>query len=141
MRVKISLPERKEDFSCHYGVTIGDLNYGNHMGNDRFLSMAHEARLQLFDKLETSELNFYGTGLIMADSMVQYKAQAFRGDNLTVKIWVENTSSRYFDLIYGVLNQNGKEVARIKTGMIFYDYDNQKISSAPEEFVQLYVRQ
>lgn len=139
MRVKLSFPDRTEDYSCEYTVGVSDLNYGNHMGNDRFLTLAHEARLRFFDQLQMDELSFYGEALIMSDSMVQYKAQGFRSDNLVIKIWVENITARSFDLLYSVAKEN-LEVARIKTGMVFYNYDQQKIVKTPQAFLEKFSR-
>jgi acyl-CoA thioester hydrolase len=33
-------------FSTKINVRISDINYGNHVGNDSFVSILHEARVQ-----------------------------------------------------------------------------------------------
>lgn len=139
MRVKLHLPDRRENFLCEYQIGVSDLNYGNHMGNDRFLTLAHEARLQFFDQLGMDELSFFGEALIMSDSMVQYKAQGFRGERLQVKVWVDKIAERSFDLLYSVTKRSEEkpiEMARIKTGMVFYNYESQKIVKTPADFYQ-----
>ena len=44
-RIKINLPETFT-FSTIIKIRITDINYGGHVGNDSFLSLVHEARLQ-----------------------------------------------------------------------------------------------
>jgi acyl-CoA thioesterase FadM len=44
-RVKLLIPERKI-FSTEIAVRITDINYGNHVGNDAFVRILHEARVQ-----------------------------------------------------------------------------------------------
>ncbi len=84
-RVKLTLPD-----ACHFQtevtVRIGDINYGGHLGNDAVLSLAHEARLQYFKSLGYSEIDIEGVGIVLADAVVVYRAEAFHGEQLTVRI-------------------------------------------------------
>lgn len=142
MRVKLSIPEHNPNYSYQYRLTVADMNYGNHMGNDRFLTLAHESRLSFFHTLEMDELKFFGSSLIMADAMIQYKAQGFRGDETTTNIWIENISNYGFDLVYQVIKvKDNKEMARMKTAMLFFDYENQKMVKTPDEFTKRFKSQ
>lgn len=42
-RIEIQLPE-KFHFTTEIVVRVSDLNYGNHVGNDRILTLMQEAR-------------------------------------------------------------------------------------------------
>ena len=44
-RVKIELPNAWH-YQTQITVQIGDINYGNHLSNDAYLRLAHEARLR-----------------------------------------------------------------------------------------------
>ena len=44
-RIKLLMPEQKI-FSTDIAVRITDINYGNHVGNDAFVRLIHEARVQ-----------------------------------------------------------------------------------------------
>jgi len=44
-RIKIDIPE-KVMATFPIPVRIADINYGNHVGNDAFVSIIHEARMQ-----------------------------------------------------------------------------------------------
>ena len=131
-RVKIQLP-KDFLFETVLQVRIGDVNYGGHLGNDSVLSLVQEARLQFFYSLGYSELDFGGAGVIMTDAIVSYKAEASYGDEITVKIGVEEISKVTFDLVYEMINQASKQVAVVKTGMMSYDYVAKKMISIPEE--------
>jgi len=38
-------------FLIRLGVRVGDINYGGHLGNDKFLLFFHGARLNFFSEL------------------------------------------------------------------------------------------
>ena len=84
-RIKINLPETFS-FSTNISVRITDLNYGGHVGNDAFLSLLHEARMQFLHQFGYSEMSVDGIGLIMSDVGIEYKKELAYGD--TVKISV-----------------------------------------------------
>ncbi|MGB0167367.1 MAG: thioesterase, partial [Luteibaculum sp.] len=66
-RIKIELPP-KFQFGTEITVRVGDLNYGNHLGNDSLLALLHQARVEYIKFLGAqSELDFFGSSLIMAD--------------------------------------------------------------------------
>lgn len=88
-RLKIEMPE-EFSFSCSIPVRITDLNYGNHVGNDAFISILHEARVQFLTAKNFAELNDDGIGLILAGLEIVFKKEAFYGDVLKIKITPKN---------------------------------------------------
>lgn len=126
-RIKLTPPE-KILFSTKIPVRITDLNYGNHLGNDALVSILHEARVQWLKSAGFSELDAGGTGLIMTDLAVEYKAEAFYGDELSVAIGVADISKMSFDLYYTITNQQDRLVAKAKTGIVCYDYGKKKVA-------------
>ena len=133
-RIKINLPETFS-FTTELPIRITDLNYGGHLGNDALLSLLHEARVRFLKTHGYSELNFAGTGLIMADVGIVYKGEGFYGDMLTIEITAYEFSKYGFDLVYRLANQNGKEIAHAKTGMLCFDYTARKLQAVPPEAV------
>lgn len=133
-RVKLELPDHF-DFSTELTVRIGEVNYGGHLGNDAVLSLMHEARIQFLNHYGYSELDIEGTGIIMADSIVVYKAEGFHGDQLVVEVAVGDFQNASCDFLYRLtLKETGKEIARAKTGIVFYDYAMKKTMSVPAKF-------
>ena len=71
----------------------------------------------------------------MADAAIMFRSEAFYGDILKIEISVGEISSSGFDLYYKFINEKTqKEVARIKTGMVCFDYKERKIKGVPEVF-------
>lgn len=132
-RVKLTLPE-KFSFSTLIPVRITDINYGGHVGNDSILSLLHEARMHFLKNAGYTELEFGGTGLIMADAAIEFKGEAFYGDVLKVYVTAGEFSRFGFELYYKLVKEgNETVVALAKTGMVCFDYEKRKVVSVPEE--------
>lgn len=133
-RVKVVLPERF-GFKTEINVRISDINYGGHLGNDSLLSFLHEARLRYLESHGFSEKDVCGYGLIMTDAVVVYKSQAFRGKTLVVEVAAGDFSKYGCDFLFRVTDkEQGREVARAKTGFVTFDYEKDAIVTAPKEF-------
>lgn len=135
-RIKIDIPQ-PIIAEIKIPVRITDINYGNHLGNDALVSILHEARVNWLSQLNYTELNIGGAGVIMSDLGIEYKNEAFYGDQLTVKIAVGEISTVSFELYYHVINQHGKEIAKAKTGMVCYDYGKKKVTAVPQHFLEI----
>ncbi len=131
-RVQVEIPAHTH-FTATIPVRVTDLNYGNHLGNDALLAILHEARMQLLHNFGYSELSIGGASLIMADVAIVYKGEGFYGDILNIHMAFDDINKYGFDITYHVLNQNGKEVARAKTGMLCFNYQERKLMSLPDE--------
>lgn len=132
-RVKLTIPE-KICASIKITVRISDINYGNHLGNDSLVSILQEARVQWLQQNNYTELNIEGIGLIMADLVVEYISEAFYGDSLNIEIAAADISRVSFDLFYSIRNRHSALIAKAKTGMVCYDYQNKKVTTIPEQF-------
>ncbi len=140
MRVKIKFPAHSPLASMHIPVRIGDINYGNHVGNDAILSILHEARMQFIAGAGHTEIRLGNHGLIMGDVMIAYRGEAFYGDQLLVELYVDELTARSFDFLYRVsTTRAGKQVviAEAKTGMICYDYSAKRIVEMGPELERL----
>jgi len=135
-RVKIQFPAYNPLYIATIPVRIGDINYGNHVGNDSILSVIHEARIQTLRNYGLAELSDTGTGMIMADVMIAYRAEAFYGDILSVKVYADEITTNSFSLLYHIsTDRAGRtiDVAHGKTGMVCFDYKTRKIAAMPAE--------
>lgn len=133
-RIKIELPE-KFLFKTEIPVRITDINYGGHLGNDSLLSIIHEARVRFLKHLSYSEKEVEGSGIIMTDAAIQYKAESFYGDDLLIEVGVIDFSKVGCDIVYRISNKNfKKEIALAKTGIVFFDYKNKKVVAVPDKF-------
>jgi len=86
-----------------------------------------------------SEKDVGGCGIIMVDAVIIYKSQAFYGDVLKIEITADDFGKIACDLIYRITQaNNGKEIARAKTRIAFYDYQQNKTVPIPEVFVKIF---
>lgn len=132
-RVHLQFPEGKY-YSFVIQVRITDLNYGNHVGNDSFLTLMHEARIQFLGKFGWSEMNLGGTGIIMADAALQFKKELGYGNSVVIDVAVDELSRLGFDLYYRIRHRHAVDEIYLlgKTGIVCFDYDKKKVSPLPD---------
>jgi acyl-CoA thioester hydrolase len=136
-RVKLDLPDNFV-FSTEIPLRIGDINYGGHLGNDRVLSLLHEARVRFLMANDFSELDVDGAGIIMSDSVIVYRSEAFYGETMVVDVAVTDFTRVGCDLVYRISDQvSEREVVRAKTGIVFFNYDKRKTVAVPQAFKTL----
>ena len=134
-RVKLNLDGVAFVFRTEMEVRITDINYGRHVGNDAMLGLLHEARLRFLAHFGFSEEDIGGVGMLMGDAVVQYKAVAFRGDRLAVEMGFQDVERRTFDLVYRATRAgDGATIALAKTGMVAFDYANNRLAELPAVF-------
>ena len=134
-RIKIDIPE-KGIGTFIIPIRIADINYGNHVGNDAFVSIIHEARMQWLKQYDYTELEIEGIGLIMSDLAIEFKRESFYGDVVEVKLGAGELSRVGFELYYRLSTKRNDEtvlLANAKTGMVCYDYDVKKVAAIPEK--------
>ncbi len=132
-RIKIEEPASYQ-FSTCMAVRITDVNYGNHVGNDAFLSLVHEARVQFLQWLGYREWDVEGYGLIMADAAINFRAELKYGDQVTIGVGVAGISSVGFDLVYKMTttrNNEEKIAGIVKTGMVLLDPNTRRPVNLP----------
>ncbi|MXZ13067.1 MAG: thioesterase [Candidatus Dadabacteria bacterium] len=133
-RIKIDIPSRFV-FSTQIPIRIDDINYGSHLGHDSVLTLTHEARVRFLTTHGYTEDNIEGVGIIMGDVGITYSSEAFYGDVLEISIGIGEYGNHFCELVYVLVNEkSGKEVARVKTSLVFFDYKERKTVRMPEEF-------
>ncbi len=134
-RIKLSAPPNII-FEATVPVRITDINYGNHVGNNSFVSIVHEARVLWLKKNGYTELDIEGIGLIMADLAIEFKNEGLYGDNIKIQISVGEVSKISFELYYSLFTERNEKrivLAVAKTGMVCYDYTTKKVAGLPEK--------
>ena len=136
-RIKIDLPQKFIYFT-EISVRVYDVNFAGHLSNDSILSMVHEARIRFLKNWGYSEVDTAGAGIIMFDAAIQYKSQGYHGDILVFDVSINNFIRNGCDFIFRITNKaNGKEIARARTGIAFFDYEQNKMVPVPEKFKEL----
>ena len=133
-RVRLEMPDRFL-FTTEVQLRVSDINYGGHLGNDAVLSIAQEARMRFLRSHGWTEQDVTGVGIIMTDAVVVYRSEAFYGDVLTIEVAVADLQHLGCDFLFRMVNKgSGKEVARVKTGIVFFDYATRKPFPVPAGF-------
>ncbi|SEQ86703.1 Acyl-CoA thioesterase FadM [Amphritea atlantica] len=133
-RIKIDMPENYS-FTTEIPVRISDINYAGHLSNDSVLSIVHEARLRYLNSHNYTEQDIEGSGIIMTDSVIVYKAESFYGDLIQIDITVGDFNKYGCDIYYLLSNKKtAVEIAHVKTGIVFFDYTEGKVVTVPEGF-------
>jgi acyl-CoA thioesterase FadM len=121
-------------FKVPITVRITDLNYRGHLGNDRLLGLVHEARVAFLASLGMTEMDSGGVSLILADAAVDYRNQAFAGEELTFEVAAGELSRNGFRLLYKFLRRSdSKLIALAETGMVCFDYRQMRTVRLPAE--------
>lgn len=132
-RIRLDIPG-KAIATFKIPVRIADINYGNHVGNDAFVSIIHESRVQWLKQYNYTELDIETVGLIMSDLAIEFKNESFYGDIIDVEIYASEIVRVSFELYYKLLTaRNNKTIllAHAKTGIVCYDYTAKKIAEIP----------
>ncbi|MCM8594506.1 thioesterase family protein [Accumulibacter sp.] len=133
-RIQIQLPE-EFSFSTEVPLYLCHMNYAGHLDNALLLSVVSEARARFFEWLGYTELDVEGLGIVVADAAVQYRSEAFHGEVMVVRMTASEFTRKGCDLQWLMTDRSsGREVARGKTGIVFYDYAARQPAAVPENF-------
>ena len=133
---RIKLEEQSQyEFSFPAALYPRDINYGGHLGNDSLVSLIGSARAHMLHSMGMSEndLGDGKTGIIMADLVINFKAEAFIFDELEIGTHVGEMRPSGFRLFHRVM-KNNSVIAFAETGISAFDYGRKKISPVPELF-------
>jgi len=120
-------------FRIDQRVRVTDLNYGGHLGNDRLLSLVHEARVAFLAEHGLSELECGGVSLTMGDAALVYQGEAYAGDVLRFEVAAGEASRSGFRIFCRITRlSDGSSIALAETGMVCFDYRARKICLLPE---------
>ena len=135
-RIIIELPEQFQ-FSTTLTVYQSHINHAGHVDNALLLTLVSEARARFFKSLDVPEVDRNGLGIVVADTAIQYLSEAFHGEELTIEVAADDFNKYGCDLMWQASDKaSGREVARGKTGILFFDYTARRPAPVPEGFRQ-----
>jgi 4-hydroxybenzoyl-CoA thioesterase len=133
-RIQIRLPSHFA-FSTEITLYQSHLNYGGHLDNALLLTLVSEARVRFFKSLGYTELNVEGVGILVSDAALQYRSEAFHGEVMVLRMGATDLSRKGFDVVWSMNERTTqREVARGKTGIVFFDYEARKVALMPTAF-------
>lgn len=140
-RIELTAPAHVH-FRTRLQIYVGHINESGHLDNAQLLTLVSEARQRFFQHLGFTQTSVGDLGIILADTAVQYRSEAFQGETLEFAVTAHDFNRYGCDLFYTIhaLDEHGhpaREVARVKNGIVFFDYRHtRKIASLPEIFRQ-----
>jgi acyl-CoA thioester hydrolase len=133
-RVIVELPATFS-FSTELPLYSIHINRGGHFDNAMVLSVVAEARNRYITSLGYSDEDTEGLALFAGDAAVQYISEGFYGDVMMVEMRAWEFNKYGFDLVFRMSKKaDGREVARGKLGLVFYDREAKKVALAPNAF-------
>ncbi len=142
---RIKLKEQNQyKFEYHTVISVRDLNYGGHLGNDALVGIIHVARLDLLKKLKCDELNLGDgkTSIIMGDLAVNYLNQGFLHDKISIFSHISEIRNSGFRIFHKFIKKNdnpagteSKALALAETGIVTFDYKKNKVTGIPDSFL------
>lgn len=133
-RVDIALPEHF-CFSTELCIYQSHINEAAHLDNAQLMTLVSEARQRFFSHLGYTQTSVEGVGIVITDAAVRYLSEAFHGETLVFRLAAQDFNKYGCDLVYAVSERDsGREVARVKTGLVFFDYEARKVRPAPDAF-------
>lgn len=133
-RIKIDLPDTFV-FTTDITLYTSHINRAGHLDNAQLLSLVSEARERFLRSLGYTSSNIEGLGIVLADAALQYVSEAFYGEVLQVAMTANDFNKRGCDFVYRVTDRDsGREVARGKSGVVFFNYRERKVGEVPPAF-------
>ncbi len=126
-RVRLQ-PLASYPFQTRATVRVTDLNYAAHLGNDRLLSLLHEARIRFLASHGFDEMDCDGVPIIQGDAVIDYQGQGFLGDELVLEVAAGDPTRCSIRIFYRVSRpRDSKTIALAETTMIGFRYADERI--------------
>ena len=111
-------------FVYRLDVRFRDCDSQGHVNNAVFFTYLEQCRLMFWREL-TGGPAFPHARVIVARAECDYRAPAFFGERLEVRLRVGDIGNSSFLLVYEIVNvQTGRKLADAKTVMVTYDYES-----------------
>jgi len=74
-----------------------------------------------------------GVSLIMADTVINYKNEAYGGDILSFEVAASESAKRGFRIFYKVTREKDSSlIALVENGMVCFDYNSRTLQPLPD---------
>ena len=124
-------------FTFNYTIKQEDLNYGDHVGNERALLFFQWARESFLRQNNLSETNIGdGNGFIQIEATIQYKKQLFLNQKIEVRI--TKIGIKGLKIIFEHEIYSGQDLTITGTATVLaYNYEEQKVKKVPANFKEI----
>ena len=118
-------------FESRIKVIFRDLDAMGHVNNAVYFTYMETARTSFFaERFRLAEPT--RLPVIVAEATCTYLAPLYMGDLLTVHMGVSRIGQRSFDFAYLMTCDDGRTIARGRTSMVTYDYEQARVIPIPD---------
>lgn len=113
-------------------VRFSDTDMLGHVNNASYFTYMEEARCQFVE-----QIGLQNVPLILASAKVDFRAQTFYGELLTIETWVTRIGNSSVDLANRILREDTEDVVFEGVAVIVhFDYQAQRPAPIPDEIRQ-----
>ncbi len=139
-RIRVDVPIEVLCYTTQLRVRFSDVNLGKHVGNDAMARMFSDVRSDFWDAQGLPQLDpddTTGLGLIVADVVMVYRAQAHLGDTLSFALGVHDVNRYGADVVARITRvADDTLIALGKSGFVYFDYGAGNVCEPPAEFTR-----
>ena len=134
-RVKL-VPLERYRFTHEQKVYISNINPAGHVGSSQMIDLIHDGRIAMLQSLDANEINLGDgkTGTILSDLVVNFKAELFLHDIITIESDISEVEEKGIRICYRI-TKNGKTAVLAETGHVCFSYIDKSICKVPEVFL------
>ena len=134
MRVSIEFPENTI-FTYSMTITKAHENSGGHLAHDKVVTIMGDCRDAWFDSMGFPGCVVGDIGIVNSDLMLMYIAEGFHNDELQLELALSDLNKYGGDMLMRATRiSDGQELFRGKSGFVFYDYQQRKVTERPTLF-------
>ncbi|MCO5232772.1 MAG: thioesterase family protein [Chitinophagales bacterium] len=115
-----------------------DINFAQHMGNERILVWADEIRTQFLTHIGWDiQCASDKIGIIVANHTIVYQSEGFLGDEILIEVGIDYLKECSFDMIIRCRKEGAqKNMVIIRTGIVCFNYEQREIVRVPNQFIE-----
>lgn len=121
----------KFNYSCTIALRWSDVDELGHINNAVYLTYLEEARINYFR--EVLNWDWKENGLILAKSVIDYKAPLYAENTLKIFIRCSRLGTKSFDIDYAMFNEKEQLIASASTIQVVFDYKTQLSVAIPDD--------
>jgi len=130
-------PLKNYRFSHDQRILFSNINQALHVGSSQMANIIHDGRYIMLKSLGADELNLGDgkTGALLSDLVINFKAEIFLDETVTVETDIGEIEEKGFRIFYRIL-KNGKTAVLAETGHICFNFFEKVICAVPEVLIE-----
>ena len=135
-RIKLN-PLKNYRFSHEQRIFFSNINQAMHVGASQMADIIHDGRYQMLKSLGGDELNLGDgkTGAILSDLVINFKAEIFLDEIITIETDIGEIEEKGFRIFYKI-SKNDKIAALAETGHVCFNFTEKTKGTVPEVFLK-----